>query len=188
MSRIFEWDLMAIADLMPTHIVNYLLANGIVYENEAIITALKTPAVETAARLSDRTLIMLDTLVWERGACRMLRESQCSKLAAAIVYAARFEEFSKKLCDSDNDEVLSKTALWPEELQQLTRCQVHEIEDIALVLIRLNSEQPQIVHPQQVPLPEDAVSSHNSASSEVDEHDSIFGGKLDLYNASLNRE
>lgn len=74
MSRVFDWDLMAIADLMPTHIVNYLLANGITYENETILSFMKASPVETAARLSDRTLIMLDTLVWEKGACRILRE------------------------------------------------------------------------------------------------------------------
>lgn len=34
MQQAFSWDLMTIADLMPTHIVNLLLANGVVFENE----------------------------------------------------------------------------------------------------------------------------------------------------------
>jgi hypothetical protein len=68
--------------------VNYMLSNGVVFEGELLKNE-----VEVAARVSDRTLIMLDTLVWERGANRVLREAQCSKLSAAVVYAARMEEF-----------------------------------------------------------------------------------------------
>lgn len=34
MSKIFCWDLMSVADSMPTHLINYLLANGIVFDNE----------------------------------------------------------------------------------------------------------------------------------------------------------
>lgn len=80
---------MSIADLMPTHIVNYLLANGVVFENELPGDG----STEIAARVSDRSLIMLDTLVWERGANKVLRNAQTSKLASAVVYAARLEEF-----------------------------------------------------------------------------------------------
>lgn len=63
---------MSIADLMPTHIVNYLLANGIVFDNEL---PQSSQSVEIAARISDRTLILLDTLVWERGACQILKDA-----------------------------------------------------------------------------------------------------------------
>lgn len=100
MAEVFEWDLMSIADMMPTHLVNYMLANGIVFENE-VSNDLK--GVETAARVSDRTLIMLDTLVWERGATRVFREAKTSKLSAAVIFAARLEEFrhSKKITHED---------------------------------------------------------------------------------------
>lgn len=63
MSELFGWDLMSVADMMPTHMVNYLLANGVVFDNE-ISNDIK--GIELAARVSDRSLIMLDTLVWER--------------------------------------------------------------------------------------------------------------------------
>lgn len=53
MSQVFNWDLMTIADLMPTHIVNFILANGVVFENE---TLSDSNGVETAARVSDRAL------------------------------------------------------------------------------------------------------------------------------------
>ena len=75
MSEVFDWDLMLIADLMPTHLVNYLLANGIVFDNEVPKDA---RGVETAARVADRALIMLDTLVWERGVHAVLRERPAS--------------------------------------------------------------------------------------------------------------
>jgi hypothetical protein len=116
MAEVFEWDLLSIADLMPTHMVNYMLANGIVFDNELPNTA---KSVEIAARVSDRTLIMLDTLVWERGANKLLREAQPSKLCAAIIYSARMEEFrtSKRVYSSeDEEEYLQKIQLWPHEL------------------------------------------------------------------------
>jgi|LauGreDrversion4_2_1035121.scaffolds.fasta_scaffold92515_3 hypothetical protein len=66
---------MSIADLMPTHIVNYILANGVVFDNEGLCS---TKTVEMAARVSDRALILLDTLVWERGSCPALRDKPAS--------------------------------------------------------------------------------------------------------------
>lgn len=73
MQRVFNWDLMAIADSMPTHLVNYMLSNGVVFENE--FSGNEDTAVEIAARVSDRSLIMLDTMVWEKGANKLLRNA-----------------------------------------------------------------------------------------------------------------
>jgi hypothetical protein len=71
MQKVFHWDLMAISDSLPTHIVGLLLANGVIFENEE---SDKEKAVEMAARVSERALQFLDILVWERGANKMLRD------------------------------------------------------------------------------------------------------------------
>jgi len=82
---------MSISDSLPTHIVGLLLANGVIFENEEND---KEKAVDLAGRISERALQFLDILVWERGANNILRDKQSSNLAAAVIHAARIEEFN----------------------------------------------------------------------------------------------
>lgn len=75
----------------------------------------------------------------------MLRDKQSSTLAAAVVHAARIEEFNagrKKLELSPGIPQPLYTTDWPSELETLTQWQVKDLEDIAQLLIKLNSQQP----------------------------------------------
>ena len=83
---------MSIVDLMPTHIVNLLLANGVVFENENLHGF---DAEDLAGRISERALQFLDILVWERSAIEQLKVKRPSQLAASIIHAARIEEFTR---------------------------------------------------------------------------------------------
>jgi hypothetical protein len=109
---------MSISDSLPTHIVGLLLANGVIFENEE----------------NDKALQFLDILVWERGANNLLRDKQSSNLAAAVIHAARIEEFNtgrKKLELSPGVPQPLYTTNWPSELETLTQWQVKDLEDIA---------------------------------------------------------
>ena len=159
MQGVFAWDLMSVADSLPTHFVNYMLANGIVFDNEESLCGGRYSLVEVAARLADRTLILLDTLVWEKGASKVLWAQQASRLSAAVVLAARIEECRSLLSKGGSPTV----NVWPAELQKMTRCSEEEIEDLAYFLIKLNNEQPHLAAPKE---------------EEVEEgEESIFGGK-----------
>jgi hypothetical protein len=72
MQRVFTWDLMSVADSLPTHFINYMLANGVLFDNEEGLAGDRYSLTEVAARIADRTLIILDTLVWEKGASKIL--------------------------------------------------------------------------------------------------------------------
>jgi len=122
---------MSISDSLPTHIVGLLLANGVIFENEEND---KEKAVDLASRISERALQFLDILVWERGANNLLRDKQSSNLAAAVIHAARIEEFNtgrKKLELSPGVPQPLYTTNWPSELETLTQWQVKDLEDIA---------------------------------------------------------
>jgi hypothetical protein len=102
---------------------------------------------------------MLDTLVWEKGASKLLWGQQPSRLSAAVVLAARVEECRSLLTKGGAPQV----TLWPVELQKMTRCTEEDIEDLAYFLIKLNNEQPHLAAPKE------------EEAEDVDE--SIFGGK-----------
>ena len=89
-----------------------------------------------AGRVADRALMILDTYMWERGQYPMLREKPASILSSAIIHAARTEE----LRSSKKDDSLE--ALWPKELETLTRYAHSDIEELSWVLLKLNSMQP----------------------------------------------
>lgn len=151
MEELFQWDLMSIADMMPTHIVNYLLANGILFDNEV---SSEVKGLEIAARLADRSLIMLDTLVWEKGLYPILRDAPASQLSAAVILAARIEEFTHDSHDGHHSQRSnggwnSDTKAWPLELELLTHCSVTDIDLIAQLLIKLNSQVPMAEHHSQ---------------------------------------
>jgi hypothetical protein len=110
MHKVFDWDLMSVADALPTHFVNYLLANGVVFDNEEALGGGRFSLVEVAARVADRTLIMLDTLVWERGASQTLRCQISSRLSAAVVFAARTEEYRSAV---EKGNLSSGFNIWP---------------------------------------------------------------------------
>lgn len=135
MSKVFEWDLMSIADMMPTHILNYLLANGVVFENE-LTKGNISKGVELAGRISDKAQIMLDTYVWERGNHQELLGKPASIIAASIIHAARQEE----ALSSKKETLLAN--IWPRELEILTRCRSSEVEQISALILKLNAMQP----------------------------------------------
>jgi hypothetical protein len=62
---------------------------------------------------------MLDTLVWERGQNLILREKSASQLSAAVILAARIEEF-KSCSDKKSEAWRQSVRLWPKELELMT--------------------------------------------------------------------
>jgi len=68
---VFHWELMSISDSLPTHIVNLLLANGVLFDNEGFEPS---RALTMAGRIAEKSLQFLDILMWERGASIHLRE------------------------------------------------------------------------------------------------------------------
>lgn len=146
---------MSIADLMPTHIVNYLLANGILFDYELKDLPSHVNGNNLAAKISDKAQIMLDTYVWERGTQVLLKDKPTNVISAAIIHAARLEEFNYILNGNDiktperhsvgptsetnNSLQLLHKIRWPKELEQLARCKLSEIEEISLAIIKLNA-------------------------------------------------
>ena len=118
---------MSISDSLPTHIVNLLLANGVLFDNEGLDP---TKAITMAGRIAERSLQFLDILMWERGASIHLKDKQPSLLACAVIHAARSEEIYPNIPEDrnhesagetgENSEKVIKTAIWPLELQNLT--------------------------------------------------------------------
>ena len=53
MQQVFNWELMSISDSLPTHIVNLLLANGVLFDNEGIDPCL---SITMAGRIAERSL------------------------------------------------------------------------------------------------------------------------------------
>ena len=123
MIQVFHWDLMSIADMIPTHFVNYFLANGIVFDNEKFGSDSK-PASEVVSKITEKALSLLDTLVWERGSCPALSSKMGSVLAAGAIHAARSEHLPRDT--------------WPKELEILTRCKLKKVEEVSLLLRKLH--------------------------------------------------
>lgn len=133
---------MSISDSLPTHIVNLLLANGVLFDNEGLDPA---RAMTMAGRIAEKALQFLDILMWERGASSHLKEKQPSLLACAVIHAARTEEIhpidDRNLESGATGESLDKiirSASWPRELQSLTGWEVKDIDEVARFLIKLN--------------------------------------------------
>lgn len=80
---------MSISDSLPTHIVNLLLANGVLFDNEGFDPA---KAMTLSTKIAEKALQFLDILMWEKGASLHLKDKQPSLLACAVIHAARTEE------------------------------------------------------------------------------------------------
>ena len=120
MHQVFHWELMSISDSLPTHIVNLLLANGVLFDNEGFDAA---TSMNMARRIAEKALQFLDILMWERGASTHLKDKQPSLLACAVIHAARTEEIypidDRNLESGATGETLDKiirSAPWPIEL------------------------------------------------------------------------
>ena len=97
---------MSISDSLPTHIVNLLLANGVLFDNEGLDP---TKAITMAGRIAERSLQFLDILMWERGASIHLKDKQPSLLACAVIHAARSEEIYPNISEDRNHEGAGET-------------------------------------------------------------------------------
>ena len=53
MQQVFNWELMSISDSLPTHIVNLLLANGVLFDNEGFD---QVRAMAMAGRIAEKSL------------------------------------------------------------------------------------------------------------------------------------
>jgi hypothetical protein len=53
MHKVFNWELMTISDSLPTHIVNLLLANGVLFDNEGFEPS---RAILMARHIAERAL------------------------------------------------------------------------------------------------------------------------------------
>lgn len=117
----FKWDLMVVT---PTLILKLLLANGIFFDNEDVPAHLQ---IEVVHKLYSRVSILLEAMVKD---LNHFRDKNPSLFSAAIVYAARKDEFSK---------LQTPVQIWTQELEMMTGYGESELQETADRISRLSS-------------------------------------------------
>lgn len=126
----FGWDL---GFVLPVHYVEVFLANGVLYECEDIPSSLKTK--QTAQQISDSCYRILDEMIRE-GHCFKNQGFSSSQVASAVVYLARQQVLN-----------LSKAAaIWPKELQLVTRQTDKEVSRLASAYKKLAKKRHEPFH------------------------------------------